>query len=156
MPKSKSNTSSKSTAPAGKKRTKDPHAPKRYRNAYFLFSAEKRDEVKVRKPRSSPTVSERSFVRCLERKSRPFSERSDFGTRCPMESGGRSRKQFSSLVSSRFDPFVSRRNNVFKSCLTAKRRPTKRRWPRTRARKARRTRRTRKISRRRNRRKTGK
>jgi hypothetical protein len=39
-------TSSKSKKTSTKK-GKDPNAPKRYRTGYLLFSAEKRDEVKV-------------------------------------------------------------------------------------------------------------
>ena len=35
------------TKKTSNKRTKDPNAPKRYRTAYILFSAEKREEVKV-------------------------------------------------------------------------------------------------------------
>ena len=44
MPKTTTTTTTKVT----KKRSKDPHAPKRFRTAYLLFSNEKREEVKVK------------------------------------------------------------------------------------------------------------
>ena len=47
MPKTKPMTSGTPSKKTSKKRAKDPHAPKRYRTAYLLFSAEKREQVKV-------------------------------------------------------------------------------------------------------------
>jgi hypothetical protein len=47
MPKSRSLTSSTLTKKSSTRKTKDPDAPKRYRTAYLLFSADKRNEVKV-------------------------------------------------------------------------------------------------------------
>jgi len=51
MSKTKTITSStKSATPVKKtstKKAKDPNAPKRFRSAYILFSAEKREQIKV-------------------------------------------------------------------------------------------------------------